>query len=216
MQPVSLSAQAEVKLTQRVLEGNLAWVEIPQTKTISDAMDKLVRTGNASSTDETDTCTNCTPVHYSTLYCPSDDGLDCLGSLKLLLRSGAKINLRNWLGLNALQFLLSREISGVRVDLRRFLSAAGEATKEGVTAEDDLAIPDEKLELKHLCRVKIRQHLLSVDPQTNLFVAVPLLGLPPLMNSFLLYNMSVDDDIAENSNGDSSIVDSSKETGGGQ
>ena len=135
--------------------------------------------------------------------------------LKLLLRSGVKINTRYSQSETTLQCLVRafqrvRGFFGTRADIFRLLFAAGE-TLDGIPDEkiqiylifnDD----DHKLSLKHLCREAIRKHLLKLDPHTHLFGRVPRLGLPSLVTKYLLYDMSLDDDI-DNSNGDGDIDD---------
>ena len=44
--------------------------------------------------------------------------------------------------------------------------------------------------LMHLCRKTIRKHLLKLDPHTHLFSRVPQLGLPTLLNNYLLYDVT--------------------------
>ena len=53
--------------------------------------------------------------------------------------------------------------------------------------------PEEERSLKHLCRKAIRNHLLQMRP-VNLFVGVPQLGLPTLLQEYLLFNVALDDD----------------------
>ena len=53
--------------------------------------------------------------------------------------------------------------------------------------------PEEQMNLMHLCREAIRNHLLQMSP-VNLFVQVPQLGLPNSLQKYLLYNVSLDDD----------------------
>ena len=53
--------------------------------------------------------------------------------------------------------------------------------------------PEEVMRLKHLCRQCVRKHLLQMSP-VNLFVQVLQLGLPTLLQKYLLYNVSLDDD----------------------
>ena len=52
---------------------------------------------------------------------------------------------------------------------------------------------EEEMSLKHLCRKAIRKHLLKMSP-VNLFVQVPQLGLPTLLQEYLLFNVYLDDD----------------------
>ena len=45
----------------------------------------------------------------------------------------------------------------------------------------------------YLCREAIRKHLLQMSP-VNLFVQIPQLGLPTLLQEYLLFNVALDDD----------------------
>ncbi len=56
-----------------------------------------------------------------------------------------------------------------------------------------LPVEDDVIEsLQSLCRTAIRRHLVEVSP-VNLFVRVSKLGLPRVMEQFLLYDMSLDE-----------------------
>ena len=48
---------------------------------------------------------------------------------------------------------------------------------------------DEDVSLRHLCRTTIRNQLLVKHRKKNLYFSVSKLGLPPLLQSYLLYNM---------------------------
>ena len=50
------------------------------------------------------------------------------------------------------------------------------------------------LNLKHLCRLAVRNHLLNLDPHTHLFYRVPKLQLPSAMTQYLLFELSIDED----------------------
>ena len=52
---------------------------------------------------------------------------------------------------------------------------------------------EEEMNLMYLCREVIRKHLLQMSP-VNLFFRVPQLGLPTLLQDYLLLNVSLDDD----------------------
>ena len=71
-----------------------------------------------------------------------------------------------------------------------------------VTRDDmipkELQFEDEKLQLKHICRVAIREHLLKLDPHQHLFRRIPRLGLPSSLTSYLLFYMSLYDDVDDN------------------
>ena len=49
------------------------------------------------------------------------------------------------------------------------------------------------LDLKHLCRERLRRHLIDLNPDAHLFNRIPRLDLPPLLNEYLLYDVSLDD-----------------------
>ena len=147
-----------------------------------------------------------------------DSMISHFNCLKLLLRSGVKINTRNSQSETTLQCLVRafqrvRGFYDTRADIFRLLFAAGE-TLDGITDEKIqiyLIFNYDKLSLKHLCREAIRKHLLDLDPHTHLFGRVPRLGLPSLLTEYLLYNMSLDDDVDDNSNGNSEVDDHSND-----
>ena len=130
--------------------------------------------------------------------------VDYLACLKLLLRYGAEIDVRNRQSENALQHCVaSHRGTKESDDICRLLFAAGERP-DGICDEkipDCLKFKDVQLELKHICREAIRKHLLELDPHTHLFGRVPRLGLPSLLIDYLLYDMSLDDDIDDNTSG---------------
>ena len=56
------------------------------------------------------------------------------------------------------------------------------------------ALPSEEelqCSLKQICREAIRGHLLHTNPNENLFVRVPKLGLPPTLERYLLYGFTL-------------------------
>ena len=46
--------------------------------------------------------------------------------------------------------------------------------------------------LKEICRDILRKNLIEINQPKNLFCIVPLLGLPSLLKSYLLYDMSLE------------------------
>ena len=58
-----------------------------------------------------------------------------------------------------------------------------------------------QLNLKHLCRIAIREQVKKTDP-LNLFYRIDLLPLPPLMNKYLMFNVALDRAIDEESQTD--------------
>ena len=45
-----------------------------------------------------------------------------------------------------------------------------------------------------ICRSAIREHLLGINLNENLFFRVPRLGLPKLLCNYLLFDVHIDDD----------------------
>ena len=143
----------------------------------------------------------------------------------LLLGAGADVNRRNMYGQNALDLHMRRE--GVPQDegVAPLLLAAGE-TLQGPTLRrlwwdsgsqvTHVKVPGylrweeepEGLSLQGACRDTLRRHLLDAAPTRNLFVATPLLGLPPALTQYLLHDTTLtvqykddddfDDDVREN------------------
>ena len=70
------------------------------------------------------------------------------------------------------------------------LFAAG-ASVDDEQLNKDLDIPDPQFCLKHLCRLKIRKHLVYKTRDLNLFQSVKRLELPVLLHDYLLYNISL-------------------------
>ena len=117
-------------------------------------------------------------------------------SVKLLLLAGSSVNIANKGGQYCCAVVdLLRHFGRCRasfvLDVERYLLAAEERL--------DKALPEEgsqtSLFLSHLCRETIRKHLLKLDRHGNLFVRVPKLGLPATVDSFLLFNVSLSDEV---------------------
>ena len=116
---------------------------------------------------------------------------------KLLLKSGARVNITDRRSLNALMRLALSNLDRLGDDEGILLYAAGERVKvsllQGYAAET-IDLPDymkPTLCLKHLCRRAITNHLLNIDEHNHLFGRIPRLGLPPSLLRNLLFNMSL-------------------------
>ena len=128
-----------------------------------------------------------------------------LNCVNLFLRSGAHVNNSKIYYSRPIIEHVEQRKSPTRRKLLVMLFAAGENI-DGTTVEKvetdgavnyvntaDLMIEEHvKLSLKHLCRKLIRQQLLHVNLPVNLFIKVPQLGLPSLIQKYLLYDMSLD------------------------
>ena len=104
-------------------------------------------------------------------------------SMKLLFRAGIPINTGKP---NALLQYITFTKLGNKMDkmIFRTLCASGECIGGRKT----------KLDLKAQCRRAIRKHLLDLDPHTHLFDRVQRLGLPKLLQRYLVYNVNIYDD----------------------
>ena len=129
------------------------------------------------------------------------DKRDYLGSAKLLLRSEAKINFIDTCSRNALQHQVPLYSGSTGSDdICLLLYAAGETLGRPTDAEklpECLRFESLKFNLKHLCREAIRKHLLSLDPHTHLFDRIPQLGLPSSLAKFLLYDVTLQYETAQ-------------------
>ena len=75
------------------------------------------------------------------------------------------------------------------------------AWEDLVESGSTAVIPPEsswKVSLKRQCRLTVREHLLKLDVNGNLFHRIPLLGLPQILTQYLLYNVSLDVDCDDN------------------
>ena len=116
------------------------------------------------------------------------------------------MNKINTEGLNALQNHLARN-STPNKDVMLLLIAAGESyagARINITEQDlNLSIratpeyllgTEMEASLKNLSRHRIRTHLLNVDPHFNLLLRIPKLDLMFGLASYLLYDVSIDDE----------------------
>ena len=77
----------------------------------------------------------------------------------------------------------------LRAKSLKLLYAAGEM--QGLAAAPGVN-PEERRSLAHLCREKIRNHFIDLNPKENLFIRIPTLGLERGLKSYLLYGMSLE------------------------
>ena len=126
--------------------------------------------------------------------------------IKVFLRAGAKVNTSPHVYRRDIRYHVTGWLPGsVNRKVGMLLLAAGE-TLDGTTVHvtdyggtvRHVPVPELLLHrqlrlcLRHLCREAIRKHLLLTSP-VNLFVQVPLLGLPSLITGYLLYDVDLDE-----------------------
>ena len=111
---------------------------------------------------------------------------DCM---TLLLKAGATINNKSLIGSNAMGLRLSREHNSS--DGTMFLFAAGEILDMSLSKIPRyLQDAASQSSLKATCRNSIRRHLVDLEPHSHLFDRVTSLGLPSLLVSYLLHDIS--------------------------
>ena len=121
---------------------------------------------------------------------------------KHLLKANCRINKMAGMLDNALTCHLKR-CRPVHKNLTRLLYAAGEHLDEDNDINEFavLELGGVRMQLKHICRHTIRKHLLNLDPHQHLFGRIPELGLPEIINQFLLHDESIEE-IKESANYD--------------
>ena len=135
---------------------------------------------------------------------------DMIHCVKLLLKSGAYVNMVEAYGLNAAKIhilesrrhppyrtvLMTLLVAGEIVDVTtvRQIDSPGYVTlRASPVPEYVQQIEPKEISLLSLCRVVVRERLLHLDRHSNLFCRIPRLGLPSSLTSYLLYDMSLDD-----------------------
>ena len=140
-------------------------------------------------------------------------GVGSVDTVLHLLNAGAQINRIDVNGYNALKSHLRRNSPPAR-RLCRLLHAAGEIYVKSFfspTLPTCLQFRKQRLQLKHICRVAVRNHLLKLDPHTQLFGRVPLLGLPPSLTSYLMFNMTLGPPTGNDEDADDDVDDDDKD-----
>ena len=112
--------------------------------------------------------------------------------IKLVLISGAQINLLSNEDHNALTRYMSHSKWSPDCRLYTFLDAAGErvygSVAERMLAEERPKVPEH---LQHLCREAIREHLFYLDPHTHLFGRISEMELPKSLIGYMLFDVSL-------------------------
>ena len=125
--------------------------------------------------------------------------IDCV---RLLLQSGAHVNIRNLRRRNALQsHIVHWKSPGKQVTVLLFTAGempfiAPKSYKPPYAIPIpiiDFAYRTNVLDLTDICRNVIRAHLIRIDPRLHLFDRIPKIGLPTLLVSYLLYDVSLSD-----------------------
>ena len=117
---------------------------------------------------------------------------DNLNATRALLKAGAKVNMPEDIS-NADEPALVDGGSKTREMILTLLFAAGETIDKITIQIPEYLKPSEEINLMNISREAIRKCLLRLS-DVNLFVRVPKLPLPPLMMSYLIYDVTLDDE----------------------
>ena len=117
-----------------------------------------------------------------------ENALDNIDCVKLLLRAGARVNTKTI----AFDPYYGRNRNRYLEFLTLFFAAGASFTGPAATTQAFLrTLTEPDISLSNICRNRIRKHLMTLS-RVNLFFRIPKLGLPAALQSFLLYNMSVE------------------------
>ena len=127
-----------------------------------------------------------------------------INCVRLLLSAGSHINIFSASKDNLLKRCIKDygcdgDEDSPQMAVRNLLYAAGE---EG----DFEPYPDE-ITLRHCCRKVIRKRLITCNPRVHLFETVPSLGLPCIVNEYLLYDQTLDLEFTEEDESETSDED---------
>ena len=131
---------------------------------------------------------------FTALYEVCNSGRNVLDNVEMLLTTGADVNMKTARGDNIIS-TYCKESHRNREEminvLRLLLSAGGTINNVTRDIRNDISL-DTDIFLMNICKERIRTHLLE-NGYSNLFVSVPKLGLPTLLQNFLLNNISLED-----------------------
>ena len=180
-----LDVGADVNARSSTGETPLLLATKKRYKMSSQALRSLINAGavvNAIDRDQN------TALHFAA-------SVDHFDAVKVLLLAGAHVNKVDKTGDTALQKCLDTTIlcgyMSECPDLVLVLFAAGDSVNHKkieiiISPLKEMMAP--QMNLKDVCRHKIRNHLLSIDSHLNLFVRVPKLGLPHALASYVLFH----------------------------
>ena len=112
----------------------------------------------------------------------------CVESLRLLLRANADIKTCDISAVN-LPFWESLHHPDMNPECRKILFAAGREENASFTESFHRSHVEDRLCLRHMCRLAIRQRLSSNYLNRNMFAVADQLPLPNASKSYLLYDM---------------------------
>ena len=124
--------------------------------------------------------------------------------MQLLLKAGARVNRKYPPHYKVMPFVYRNR--NRRLKCAMLLFAAGQLLEPVGTCDpfrsatqlevyEYLKQTEDRLSLKHICRETIRKHLINIDPYTNLFDRIPKIGLPRVLADFLLYGISLEENV---------------------
>ena len=133
------------------------------------------------------------------IYCTPEKLANLYRCIQQLLKIGGYINQRSE---TALKLYIER-VGGIKGPIQMLLLAAGETLNKTKAKKmpykdikrlnlKDYMNSQDKLSLKHLSREAVRKQMIRAHRHHNLFCAVPKLGIPSMLESYLVYDVSLD------------------------
>ena len=118
----------------------------------------------------------------------------------MLLLAGAQVNICETIDYrNALMcHITSSDVADKKTAM--LLLAAGDkpnftwTTEEGHNVLDEIKEIEAEMSLKNISRNSVRNHLLTLNPHSNLFHRVPNLNYPVYLKEYLLYGFELTED----------------------
>ena len=128
--------------------------------------------------------------------------------VKRFLAAGANVNMANNVGTFIDIFSSSYQIDQCEAKFIKLLFAAGDKITKPSDEVKRILNEAGEMNLSHLCREANSKHLLDLDPHENLFGRVPRLRLPAALQSFLLYDQTLDEADDDDDDGDGQTITS--------
>ena len=134
---------------------------------------------------------NATPLIHAAIYCK----IEYIG---LLLLAGAQVNICETIDFrNALMcHITSSDVADKKTAM--LLLAAGDkpnftwtTLKKGRNVLDEIKEIEAEMSLKNISRNSVRNHLLTLNPHSNLFQRVPNFNYPVYLKKYLLYGFEL-------------------------
>ena len=200
---VLIEAGADVNVATYKRDESVLSEALSRFFVCAESVDMLIKAGADVNKPDRDNSPTLWGLAFVTVH-HADKDKDVLSRshrcMQLVLQAGCVVNETCIVvGKNALHYI-STSHQRNNVSILILLLAAGEhaGTKRERTILSLANKLDEEVTLKNSCREVIRNHMIRVRPHENLFVRAADLEIPSLLKSYLLYDVSLNDEYVEN------------------